>query len=112
MDKLIYTAMTGAKYAMSRQDTHAQNLANATTTGYRAETAAYRAVPLEGSPTRVFVLDASTGADLHLLVDLLITEVVDQAQLLRGGVVLLAGPAQWHHPHPHLAPARRTAASL
>lgn len=64
MDKLIYTAMTGAKYAMSRQDTHAQNLANATTIGYRAETAAYRAVPLEGSPTRVFVLDASTGADL------------------------------------------------
>jgi len=64
MDKLIYTAMTGAKYAMSRQDMHAQNLANATTTGYRAETAAYRAVPLQGSPTRVFVLDATTGADL------------------------------------------------
>lgn len=64
MDKLIYTAMTGAKYALSRQDTHAQNLAHASTPGYRAETAAYRAVPLEGSPTRVFVLDASTGADL------------------------------------------------
>lgn len=63
MDKLIYTAMTGAKYALSRQDTHAQNLANASTPGYRAESAAFRAVPLAGSPTRVFVLDSTTGAD-------------------------------------------------
>lgn len=63
MDKLIYTAMTGAKFALARQDTHAQNLANASTPGYRAESAAFRAVPLAGSPTRVFVLDSTTGAD-------------------------------------------------
>jgi flagellar basal-body rod protein FlgF len=63
MDKLVYTAMTGAKYALSRQDTHAQNLANVSTPGYRAESAAFRAVPLAGSPTRVFVLDSTTGAD-------------------------------------------------
>jgi flagellar basal-body rod protein FlgF len=63
MDKLIYTAMTGAKFALARQDTHAQNLANVSTPGYRAESAAFRAVPLEGSPTRVFVLDSTTGAD-------------------------------------------------
>jgi len=64
MDKLIYTAMTGARAALVRQDTYAQNLAQASTPGYRAETAAFRAVPLEGSPTRVFVLDSTTGADL------------------------------------------------
>lgn len=63
MDKLIYTAMTGAKFALARQDTHAQNLANASTPGYRAESSAFRAVPLSGSPTRVFVLDSTTGAD-------------------------------------------------
>lgn len=63
MDKLIYTAMTGAKFALARQDTHAQNLANTSTPGYRAESSAFRAVPLAGSPTRVFVLDSTTGAD-------------------------------------------------
>jgi flagellar basal-body rod protein FlgF len=63
MDKLIYTAMTGARVAMARQDSLAQNLANASTTGYRAETTAFRAVPLSGSPTRVFALESTTGAD-------------------------------------------------
>ncbi|MFY9317741.1 MAG: flagellar basal body rod protein FlgF [Burkholderiales bacterium] len=63
MDKLIYTAMTGAKMALARQDTLAQNLANASTPGYRAETVAFRAVPLGGSPTRVFALESTTGAD-------------------------------------------------
>ena len=63
MDKLIYTAMTGARMALARQDTLAQNLANASTPGYRAESAAFRAVPLSGSPTRVFALESTTGAD-------------------------------------------------
>jgi flagellar basal-body rod protein FlgF len=63
MDKLIYTAMAGAKVAMTRQDSLAQNLANASTPGYRAESTAFRAVPLSGSPTRVFVLETTTGAD-------------------------------------------------
>ncbi len=64
MDKLIYTAMTGAKYSLSRLDTLSQNLSNVSTPGYRAESSASRAVPLDGSPTRVFVLDSTTGADL------------------------------------------------
>jgi len=63
MDKLIYTAMTGAKVAMARQDSLAKNLANASTPGYRAESTAFRAVPLNGSPTRVFALESTTGAD-------------------------------------------------
>ena len=63
MDRLLYTAASGARAALARQDTVAQNLAHASTPGYRAETAAFRAVPLAGSPTRVFALDSTTGAD-------------------------------------------------
>ena len=37
MDKLIYTAMTGASGTMARQAAVAHNLANVTSTGYRAE---------------------------------------------------------------------------
>ncbi len=66
MDRLIYTAMTGAKHLLYRQDTLAQNLANANTTGYRADTVALRAVPAQGqeASTRVFTVETTTGADL------------------------------------------------
>jgi flagellar basal-body rod protein FlgF len=65
MDKLIYTSMTGAKHLMARQDTLAQNLANANTTGYRADTVALRAVPARGDAagTRVFTVETTTGSD-------------------------------------------------
>jgi flagellar basal-body rod protein FlgF len=65
MDKLIFTAMTGAKHAQQRQDTIAQNIANVSTGGYRAALYAARAVPVEGQgmPTRVFTQEATTGAD-------------------------------------------------
>lgn len=57
--------MTGAKYLMARQDTLAQNLANASTGGYRAETVALRAVPINGQAagTRVFTVETTTGSD-------------------------------------------------
>ncbi len=63
MDRLIYTAMTGAKHAFLQQAGVAQNLANATTTGYRAMEHKFRAVPVqgEGAPTRAFVVDASVA---------------------------------------------------
>ncbi len=65
MDRLIYTAMTGAKHLLYRQDALAQNLANANTTGYRADTVAFRAVPIQGDTpgTRVFSIETTTGAD-------------------------------------------------
>lgn len=65
MDKLIFTAMTGAKHAQQRQDTLAQNIANVTTGGYRAAMYAARAVPVQGqgAQTRAFALEATTGAD-------------------------------------------------
>jgi flagellar basal-body rod protein FlgF len=63
MDRLIYTAMTGANAAANRQAVLANNLANASTNGFRAELSAYRAVPLrgEGATTRVFALEATAG---------------------------------------------------
>lgn len=66
MDRLIYIAMTGAKHTMWQQASTAHNLANATTTGYKAEANAFRALPVQGDglPTRAFVVDSTTGADL------------------------------------------------
>lgn len=63
MDRLIYTAMTGASAAAHRQALLSNNLANASTNGFRAELATYRAVPLrgDGATTRVFALEATSG---------------------------------------------------
>lgn len=65
MDKLIFTAMTGAKHSQQRQDTLAQNIAHVSTTGYRAATYAARAVAVDGNgaATRAFALESTTGAD-------------------------------------------------
>lgn len=65
MDKLIYTAMSGAKHIFERQASVAHNLANASSTGYRAEEHRLRAVPVlgEGLPTRAFAVDASVAND-------------------------------------------------
>ena len=63
MEKVIYTAMSGAQHALQAQQIHANNLANVNTTGFRAELTTFRSVPLEGagSSTRVFGLDATSG---------------------------------------------------
>ncbi len=65
MDKLIYTAMTGASHVLQQQATVSENLANASTPGFRAALSTFRAVPLvgEGLPTRAFVVDSTPGAD-------------------------------------------------
>ncbi|CAN5888883.1 flagellar basal-body rod protein FlgF [soil metagenome] len=65
MDRLIYLSMSGAKATMQRQDTLANNLANVSTSGFRAELQAFRAVPVEGSgaSTRVYALETTTGYD-------------------------------------------------
>ena len=63
MDRIIYTTMTGANAAAQRQAVLSNNLANVTTTGFRAELSTFRSVPLQGqgSSTRVFGLDATSG---------------------------------------------------
>jgi flagellar basal-body rod protein FlgF len=65
VDRLIYLAMSGAKAALQRQDTLANNLANASTTGFRAEMQAFRAVPVrgDGASTRVYALESTVGYD-------------------------------------------------
>jgi flagellar basal-body rod protein FlgF len=65
MDRLIYTSMSGAKYLLERQAALANNLANATTTGFRADTVGLRAVPAVSpqAGTRVFTVETTTGAD-------------------------------------------------
>lgn len=65
MDRMIYLSMAGAKATMQRQDVLANNLANASTTGFRAELHAFRAVPVQGSgaSTRVYALESTPGYD-------------------------------------------------
>lgn len=69
MDRLIYTAMSGASQTLSRQAAVAHNLANVNATGYRAEEHRLRAVQVQsqatqkGLPTRAFAIDASTHTD-------------------------------------------------
>src|SRR3984957_19698026 len=70
-DRLIYTAMSGATPALEQQAIVANNLANTSTTGFRAQLATFRAVPMsfgDGSSinddtTRTFVLSSTPGAD-------------------------------------------------
>jgi flagellar basal-body rod protein FlgF len=72
MDRLIYTAMTGASQSLEEQATIANNLANTSTTGFKAQLSAYRAVPLktqdqiannDNKVTRTFVLTSTPVAD-------------------------------------------------
>ena len=64
MDRLIYIAMTGAKHIMEQQANTAHNLANVSTTGFRAQLDSFRAVPVvsDSMATRAFVVDATTGS--------------------------------------------------
>lgn len=63
MDHVIYTAMSGANAAAQKQAVLSNNLANASTNGFRAELSTYRAVPVrgDGNPTRVLALEATAG---------------------------------------------------
>lgn len=63
MDRLIYTAMTGANQAFLQQAGVANNLSNVSTIGFRAMENRFRSVPVEGDgyATRAFVVNASVG---------------------------------------------------
>ncbi len=65
MDRLIYTAMTGAKGTMDQQAAVAHNIANVSATGFRAELHKLRAVEVqtEALRTRAFTVDASVASD-------------------------------------------------
>jgi flagellar basal-body rod protein FlgF len=65
MDRMIYVAMSGAKQMLEQQSVVANNIANASTTGFRAQMNAFRAAEVfgDGVATRAFVVDSTTGAD-------------------------------------------------
>ena len=61
MDKLLYIAASGAKQDLLATGVRANNLANAQTTGFKAQLEQARAMPAygEGLPTRVFSMTES-----------------------------------------------------
>jgi len=65
MDRMLYVAMSGAKETLRAQAVNNHNLANASTTGFRADLAAFqsRAVDGSGFASRVYTQSASTGWD-------------------------------------------------
>jgi flagellar basal-body rod protein FlgF len=65
MDRLIYTVASGTKHILEQQATTSNNLANVSTTGFRAQLDTFRAVPVrsDGMPTRAFVVDNTVGSD-------------------------------------------------
>ena len=84
MDKSLYVAMTGAKHNMLGQVSHANNLANATTAGFKADFEQARSMGVyygEGLPTRAYALTErpttdfsfgalqQTGRDLDVAID-------------------------------------------
>lgn len=83
MDKMLYIAMSGAKQNMQALAVNANNLANAKTTGFRADLAQARSMQAfgEGLPTRVFSMTevasqnfdsgalSSTARDLDIAIE-------------------------------------------
>ncbi len=66
MDKALYISMTGAKHNMLAQTVHANNLANANTTGFRADLAQARSMPVyngDGYPSRAYALTENPATD-------------------------------------------------
>ena len=83
MDRMVYTALSGLRGQMSAQAAIANNIANASTTGFRADRVAFQQMMLKGgdglasrAPAAEEVLDAdrragtiqSTGRDLDVAV--------------------------------------------
>lgn len=67
MDKGLYIAMTGAREALLAQDTHANNLANVSTTGFKADYQQYRSMQVFGNhyPSRVYAQTERPGTNLQ-----------------------------------------------
>ncbi|HEB94548.1 MAG TPA: flagellar basal-body rod protein FlgF [Gammaproteobacteria bacterium] len=67
MDRMLYVAMSGAKQTALAQAVNSNNLANANTTGFREDLAAFRSMPVfgSGSPTRVYAMTENPGVNLE-----------------------------------------------
>lgn len=66
MDHFIYTAMNGAKQVMQQQATNANNIANVSTPGFRADLDVFnhKALVGPGHQTRAYPEDVRAGIDL------------------------------------------------
>lgn len=67
MDRMLYVAMSGAKQITMAQAVNSNNLANANTTAFREDLAAFRSMPVfgEGAPTRVYAMTETPGINLE-----------------------------------------------
>ena len=61
MDRLLYTALSGATQTLERQAVVANNMANASTPGFRAQLSMFRAVPVNG--------DGLAPTELHFRIE-------------------------------------------
>ncbi len=66
MDRMLYLSMTGAHELMRAQALNTNNLANATTTGFKADLEAVRSLPVygPGQASRVYGVTEGSGVDL------------------------------------------------
>jgi len=67
MDRLLFTALSGATQALKRQQISANNLANVNTTGFRGDIALSQSEPVrgEGFATRFMAQPLASGIDTH-----------------------------------------------
>lgn len=67
MDRLAYIAMTGAQQILQQQAVAANNLAQAGTPGFKADSLAFRVVPVVGAApgTRAYAVATTPGADMR-----------------------------------------------
>ena len=65
MDRALFLAMNGAKQVQLHQTTNTHNIANATTTGFRADFDAFQSLPVSGPgyASRVYSQDNRSGID-------------------------------------------------
>ncbi|UHL65311.1 flagellar basal-body rod protein FlgF [Paralcaligenes sp. KSB-10] len=68
MDRVVYTAMSGASRVLEQQSVISNNLANVSTTGFREQLAVYRSVPVvgeQGLPTRVTTVTSTPSSNFR-----------------------------------------------
>jgi len=65
MDRLLYVAMSGARETVRAQTVNTQNLANASTTGFRADLQSFQSLPVNGPgyASRVYGMATDQGID-------------------------------------------------
>lgn len=65
MDRIVYLAMTGAREVTRQLAAVSDNLANISTTGFKAEMNTFKALPVvgDGAKTRAYVLETTPTAD-------------------------------------------------